>query len=112
MTELKAYRGNHSHGNKGTHLGYRDPNKGLVILCGLEGGYKGEPCRCLPWWPLDTTETTCRECYEKGKAMHDADLRIRLVLAAIRPQPRRPGPAVHRVPHPAAELVAPRDVPR
>lgn len=40
--------------------------------------------------------------------IHNAKLRIRLVLATVRPQPRRPGPTVHRLPHPAAELVARR----
>lgn len=47
------------------------------------------------------------EGYELSlEEMENADLRVRLVLAAIRPQPRSPGPSVHRLPHPAAGLVA------
>ncbi len=53
------------------------------------------------------------EGYEPAmEEMHNADLRVRLVLATIRPQPRRPGPALHRIPHTTTELVAPRDVSR
>lgn len=71
-TELKTYRGNRTHGTEGSHLGYRDPDKGLVILCGLSTENKRQ-CRCSPWWgPMEDTTVTCRECYQKGKAMHDA----------------------------------------
>lgn len=71
MAELRAYQGNRTHGNKGTHLGYRDEDtKSLVILCGLSTA-NALGCRCVPWWPTDSKELTCRECYEKGKEMHD-----------------------------------------
>jgi hypothetical protein len=72
MAELRAYKGNRTHGTEGTHLGYWDnDSKCLVILCGLP---TDNPlgCRCMPWWPVPDTVTTCRECYDKGKAMHDA----------------------------------------
>lgn len=78
-TELRAYRGNKTHNDGGTHLGYRDESNRLVILCGqTTANVLG--CRCLPWWPTDTKELTCRGCYLIGKGMHNADLRIRLVL--------------------------------
>lgn len=71
MPELSAYKGNKTHNDGGTHLGYRDENNRLVILCGATTANVLE-CRCSPWSRTDKTALTCRECYEKGKAMHDA----------------------------------------
>lgn len=70
--KLHAYKGNRTHGTEGVHLGYADANGRLVILCGLSGENE-RGCRCMPWWPAQETGVTCRECYEAGKAMHDAD---------------------------------------
>jgi len=71
MSELSAYKGNKTHNDGGTHLGYRDENKRLVILCGASTANRFE-CRCSPWSRTDKTTLTCRDCYDKGKAMHDA----------------------------------------
>lgn len=72
MPELNAYKGNSTHGTEGIHLGYWDKEKKrLIILCGLSTENKRQ-CRCMPWWPVPDTKLTCRECYDKGKAMHDA----------------------------------------
>lgn len=70
MPELTAYKGNKTHNDGGTHLGYRNEDNRLVILCGVTTANRFQ-CRCSPWMQAKDTELTCRECYEKGKAMHD-----------------------------------------
>lgn len=70
MPELSAYKGNTTHNDGGIHLGYRDENKQLVILCGMTTANRFN-CRCMPWMSTKDTALTCRECYEKGKEMHD-----------------------------------------
>lgn len=71
MPELKAYKGNKTHNDGGTHLGYKDADGRLVILCGMTtANVLG--CRCMPWWPTEDTELTCPDCYNRGNALHNA----------------------------------------
>ncbi len=69
--KLHAYKGNRTHNDGGTHLGYANEHGRLVILCGLSGENE-RGCRCMPWWPSEDSRVSCRECYTKGKEMHDA----------------------------------------
>lgn len=67
--ELKAIRGNPTHGVDGIHIGYLVEGTGYFTLCGLRPTARA--CRCRPWLVVDTTEVTCAGCYEIGKRMHD-----------------------------------------
>lgn len=73
------------------------------------------------WQECESTAEDCYQCagylelkekYGKGEKTHNADVRLRVVLATVRSQPRGVGPSVHRLPHTATELVASPDVSR
>ena len=68
-------------GNLGVHLGHGiwTTGKAFGTLCGLNNvGVADDPnyerssqIRGPGWRSAQTTALTCRECYEKGKALHD-----------------------------------------
>lgn len=63
------------------------------------------------YYALDAMGVDNWDGYEAAmEEVGNEDLRVRVVLAAIRPQPLRPGPSVHRLPDTAAVLVAPGNV--